>query len=1030
MIWMPGAPSCSRRLLLCIGLGAAACQSEDSVNPADCVTERFEAQSMLRFPTGGTFYLPTLEQEGSCGSLRWSLLDAPEGNSNEVVVGDDQITRFTPVQGGTYRFGVGASDEVVELTTVDALAQPFHNLNYFGSRSAAVVGDELWVTNVYRSTISRVDPQSLAERGEIATGSWPVAVGWSEGMTHAVVVQRGNDTLGFVDVESNLLVDAVWVGDEPSNVVVNAEGTLAFVALATDAAVAVVDLATRAVVARVETVADPLAMALSTDGATLFVASHRSGKPGRFPFEDDPGAEERDITVIDTTDNSVRAEFFDVGTTITGLAVSEDGARLLVATQRNDTEISQVDAQGLSFQNFIVALDADSGAELAAVDLAKQDSSGGYATFPHQMEIADGRIWIATEASDLVLTLDAETLAEVARFDAPGRPRALAVRDGVVWAHGAQSFTVTRIEGDDVRGATVATDPRPADVAAGMAQFTGAGEEAFADRACNSCHTDGLGDTLVWRAGPFPAYFASRSQFWLNGTDRLGWDAYLSNVTNFAFGVSTNVGRRLDTQQTTDLAAYLGSIMAPPPGNGLTRRDGQLSEAGQRGLALYEGKAGCASCHALPLTTNKQLFESAPTEGPADVPALVGAYRHGVWLKHGESRTMRSAVETLLTYSGVSLEAEEVDDLTRYLNEMTDRHFFVLDSAPKANAEHVAIDAPIALTFNVPIWDAPENLERIVLSDASGNAVPHAVSVQGATVTLTPQAPLAADADYTVTVPDSVESLDERSMFAATEVAIRTAQAPGLRLEGEMRWTVQFPSIDFALNDFNYDNLIPTVAEITATPTPSGAELSVDYGGGFVLTVQAAIEGEMLYVPNLVVAVGGSGVDASPLEAMLVDDDGDGVADSAAGTLVFSGPGIYGEDVAWTLARAQPAGDCEPGATGDVPIEVTRNDDGASITWGDEGAIGLYVTAPEAALPAGPGQPVTGGEVFWGLQLEQFPVGFEGPVQYGEVPEAALDATEELGGAGPGAVPLEPGGCYKFSVTTAAFASGSVVVQW
>ena len=44
----------------------------------------------------------------------------------------------------------------------------------------------------------------------------------------------------------------------------------------------------------------PLAMALSGDGATLYVASHRSGQPDRGPtYEADPVEDEHDLAIID-----------------------------------------------------------------------------------------------------------------------------------------------------------------------------------------------------------------------------------------------------------------------------------------------------------------------------------------------------------------------------------------------------------------------------------------------------------------------------------------------------------------------------------------------------------------------------------------------------------------------------------------------------------------------------------------------------------------------------------------------------------
>ena len=82
-----------------------------------------------------------------------------------------------------------------------------------------------------------------------------------------VLGQKGSDSIGWIDTESNLLVDAIYVGDEPSNMI-DGQAERAYVALATESAVAVVDIAERRVVDR-WTAADPMAMALSADESFL-----------------------------------------------------------------------------------------------------------------------------------------------------------------------------------------------------------------------------------------------------------------------------------------------------------------------------------------------------------------------------------------------------------------------------------------------------------------------------------------------------------------------------------------------------------------------------------------------------------------------------------------------------------------------------------------------------------------------------------------------------------------------------------------
>jgi DNA-binding beta-propeller fold protein YncE len=442
--------------------GVSGCSGDEAA--ASCVSDRFEAQARARFVVGQTFYLPTLADRDGCGGHAWKLTSSPSGNANALVAGADGIARFTPHVPGRYTFALDGEEGTTEsLVAISAEGLPFHNLNYFAGQSVAVVNGEIWTANVHAPTLGRLDPATLETRGSIDVGSWPVAIAWRAGMPHAVVAQRGGDTLGLVDVAEGRIVDAIWVGDEPSNVVVSPDGKTAYASLATENAVAIVDLAQRRVLGRVPTGTDPRAMALTKDGKTLYVASYRSGQPDRYPYGVDPVEEERDITVVDTAALAVKGHFLDIGGMLQGLLLSEDESRLFVATTRNDTRALINDTTKASFAHSVVALDAQTGKEIAAADLSRQASSQGFAVTLHGLALADGKLWVAAESSDLAVALDPTTLAEVGRFEAKGRPRAILAAFGAVFVHGAQEMTMTRIAGGaaDLKTGKTGTDSRP-----------------------------------------------------------------------------------------------------------------------------------------------------------------------------------------------------------------------------------------------------------------------------------------------------------------------------------------------------------------------------------------------------------------------------------------------------------------------------------------------------------------------------------------------------------------------------------------
>jgi DNA-binding beta-propeller fold protein YncE len=992
--------------------------------PQPCSADGLMAQNHARLPVGETYWLP-LDGKGTCGGLRWNISAKPEGATARIVHGADDHGRLTPDVAGTWRLKASLGGAIRTLTVVEARTRPFHNLNYYPSKGLAIVGQQLWAVATLRHEIGRFDPVSMANQGTITVGPWPVAVAAAADGAVAVVAHRGNDTVGFVDVAAGRLIDSVWVGDEPSNLVVTADGNTAYVALATQAQIAVLDVARREVVARWQGPQDPLGMTLSEDGAVLVVASHRSGHTDRFPWGTDPKEQERDIALIDTTTGKVKRWLIDVGTTINSVQLSKDGKTLFAALLRNDIQSNLADPDDPSFTHAVVAFDVATGAEKAAADLMRQKGSGGHAVSLHGLALQGDKLWVAAEASDVVIALDQQTLNESQRVVVHGRPRSVTVAKHGVWALGGQDLVVHRIGDGAVVAATgrLGVDPRPADMAAGQRYFTGAGRQYGQNWSCNSCHTDGLTDTLTWNAGPFASRLVTRPFFWLEGTWPLGWQGYLSSIRNYAFTVNTNIGIRPVTDEAENLYAYLASLMPAPAANGRTQRDGSHSEAAVRGNKLYDGKAACAQCHALPLTANRLRVDNSITKGKADVPSLVGNYRQGVWLKHGEALTLRDAVVAALKWSKRQLDQSETDDLTSYIEELTDRHFFVLTSAPRAGAQAVAADRPITVVMNRPVWDDPANLSHVTIVDSAGNQVPVDVTVTGSRLLVTPKAPLKHAQKHTVKIAALLRSWDDRALFKSWSLALDVQPKPTIKLGGDYRWTVFMPAPKPDFSGFNRAITAPTTVVLYTTARASGADVAVDYADGLVYQAQLRLDGDTLILPPMPVPVGPSFADTFGSTAQLKDDDGDGIADSAQGELTIAGPGFEEAGVKWSLSRPPPVDGCEVGPVNNAVIDVTIDDKGRPvIAWdgGETNALGVYVTEVGANLPFGPGQKVTGGKTFWAATATKFPVGFKGPVTYGVVPTDGADASAEHG-APVGGAALAKAKCLQFGVISSKF---------
>jgi DNA-binding beta-propeller fold protein YncE len=1018
------AHSLGIRVALAIS-GLAGCD-DDSVATEACVSP-VEQQPRQRLTVGSAFYLsaPTPECEGS-----WEIAEAPSDNANAIVLGSDGYVRFTPHVAGTYSFA--KNGDVVELlTVVNADTAPFHNVNYYGGASIAFGGDEVWTADVFAPTLTRLAAEDLAVKGSVDVGSWPVAIGWHERTNTVLVAQKGSDTVGVIDVASGHIVDSVWGGDEPANLVIAEQAGLAYVAVGGDGQVAVINIAARSVVSRIEVGPDPFGIAISPDESTLAVARRRSGHTQRFPYEDSAVEDQRDVVLVDAETGEVTRTLIDVGTTINGLTFTDDGAQLLVANTLNDTESDFAD--GDNFTHEIARYDVASGELVDSADLGLQESSAGYAVFVYSAMIDGDSLWVPAEGSDALVQLDATTMEETARFDAPGRPRAAIVKDGGVFVHGEQGFVVTRVEGEVTITGPTGDDPRPDALAAGQAFFTGTGETYAQSWGCQGCHTDGLTDRLIWRNGPFPEYEVPRPIFWTGGTEPLGWASYVSSPEAFALVGLVNIGRRTNREEADQLGVYLASLMPPPPATAQTVRDGQMSDEAVRGRELFEGRAGCIGCHGGPVGTNQAVMDPGITPGRTDVPSLVSIERFGIWLKDGSAITLETSVREALAFiNNDELSDDEVLSVTQYLREWTAREFFLLDADPEQDDSAAPSDTPIKLTFSYPVWDTDQNLARISLIDASGAVMPASVSADARHVTSVADSPMDQGAAYNVVIAPEFESFNERSLGAEEIVEFEAAAAPTARLEGEYVLTFMVPNIDIENERPDPSQTVPTPLSVVATETPSGELLEVDLLLGLSQTVRAISDGDSVWVEPVSIPAGPFALgDSSGLVGTLIGEDGDGIAESITGaTTIFSGPGFW-EDISWTFARPIEQGPCDLGTTGPANVAVTRPDDGSvTIDWdGDVGALGLYVTDPGATLPTLPGTFVEDGMAYWVLETDNFPTGFSGPATYDEVPEFGTEAAENHGGE-PGAAELVEGECYQFSVTRGDFQSGNIVLRW
>jgi DNA-binding beta-propeller fold protein YncE len=894
------------------GGGAGGTASSSSGAAFSCAGDLLPLQNPRSFTLGETFYLPRVITHPACSAItEWTVAKAPMGSKNAVFEKGAPEPRFTPDLPGDYLFTLNdPANTAVKLKAVDRTpAERFRNHYLTPLFGATLVDGELWIANGASYTVSSLTLDgngAWKKSDEIRVGSWPSAVAHHPQSNWVLVAHRGSDTIGFVDRTRKVLDDALWVGDEPSGLVLSPDGKTAYVTLATMRKIAVVDVDKRALTTHIDVGFDPRAVVISPDGKLLYVASYRSGNKvkdtrGTYGPNDD-----QDIWIIDTGTNKIIATITDVAADLRALALSEDGTELYVASTDGDPEPPQPAPMAQPFVHQVAVIGADQtkpgfGTVLRKADLTRQMGSGGPVVNPSGVLAVGDTLWVSSESSNLVVALDRATLAEKFRTPVGPGARALVNLGTNIAVHSYQDFGVTIVDptGAVVQTAIVSLDPRPAPVALGERVFTRPGNGFAANHSCSSCHVEAQNDGMIWRFGPAVWHNARPLQL-LNATTPLEWGAYVSSTDNFGYqGPSSIVGRPATPEEALGVQAFLGSLLGAPRETGRTRLDGSLTETGLRGEALFNGKAGCYACHLAPLYTSREFIPVGKSGVPADVPSLLGAYRHGVYFVNGQARSLEAAADVALAFVKVTLTPEEKADLVEFLYELSPKGAHPLGIWPDIDsAVGVYPNVRPSVAFADPIDDSVPGktavqaaTEFVSLETAAGEKVEGTVEVQAGHIEFIPAAPLTAGEFYRFRALPGLPFLSGGSLGAERTSEFQVAQPAMGNWSQNMKMTVSVPGPGGMVAQLDY------LLESVNNPRPGGLSVVVKpvvFGNQQRQEVWMRLDGDKFHMQSFALPISPTGVgDAAMVTGTIksVDQATQSIT-LVEGTLRIGGPGI------------------------------------------------------------------------------------------------------------------------------------------
>ena len=910
---------------LAIAVVGSACGSESGVGApiaGECTAAAaLPLQNARSFTLGETFYLPRLSGPSCPSSAAWEISSAPSESRSRVFMQGAPEPRFTPDRPGAYRFrSPTVAGAELELDVVARGARDRFRNHYLPALyGAARVGDEIWTANGATYSVTRVRRSATGEpwqaAQEIPVASWPGAIAWRAPLPYVLVAQRGADTIGFVDRERGVLEDALWVGDEPTALAVSPDAKKLYVSLPTMRQVAVVDLAARTVSTRVDVGFDPRALALSPDGERLFVASYRAGNREKDLKGTYGPTDGQAIWVVDTRSLTVIDTLTSLSAVHRGLALSDDAKELYVAATDGDPIPSQGDATAKSFVHEAIVLGVNGagfeGAPLRRADLTRQSGSPGPVVSPAAVLAQGDTLWVSAESSGLVVALDRQTLVEKARTAVgAGARQLLALDDGGVAVHCTETNELWFLDANAQplgNVGLVTEDGRPPAVALGEYVFTRPGGNFGTNHGCASCHTEAENDGMVWRFGT-GLWDNVRPLQLLSSTTPVGWAAYVSNTQVFGYsGPSSIISRPVTPEEADGMDSFLASLIGAPRATGRTRLDGSYTEAAARGKALFESKAQCATCHKPPLYTSREMVPVGKSGVPADVPTLLGVYRHASFFVKAGARRLEQAVDVAVNFVGVPLSAEEKADIVEFLYQLTPKGGAPLGIWPDIDsAEGVEPTVQPWVEFADPVDGTRTGTSAaaaaqpfVKLETANGTDVPGHLELDGWRIRFVPDAPLDRGAGYYFRVLPGLPFQSGGELEAERRTAFQTAATPVAMwpLTSTMQVQLSFPP-----------GAPPTAVplRLDVKSLAAAKPLQVVVAPTAIATQQrqsawVRIDGERVMMAPFALPVSGTGVaNASRVTGRVTSAQG-GVIRRIEGTLRLTGPSIDLPDVPFAI---------------------------------------------------------------------------------------------------------------------------------
>lgn len=498
---------------------------------------------------------------------------------------------------------------------------------------------QLIIANIDVPTISIVDPKTQKVTAEIAVGSEPRNLALSPDEKFAYVTSLRENAVYVVDLANKKAVGKITVKEQPFAVLTSQDGSKLYVTAYRGNVVEVIDAASYKVIKDIPVENEPRGLALTADGKELFVSHFVHGAVSVIdtavltvkkviPLAETPAPANHDGKVSQGIPGMVE-----------NMTISPDGKTLWLPHLLTNVNVP------IQFESTIFPV-------VSIIDITKLEElknerkhlfkQMNILNVKNQPEVfanpsdvgflPDGsKAYVLMGGSEDLVTIDLKRGGKATQLlrRIPGdNPRGLILtQDGEkLYVHNAMSHDLTTIEtgGNDpykkakMTGTNlrlIAKDPLLPDVRAGKTMFYSANSDEFATNitgknwmSCASCHFDGEINGITMNTAKGPRN--TPSNVLTTKTGLFLWDGSRDEFEDYLITVQNEMGGMLAYDPAKPLPEDVKKMFAqiftyldqpdsfPVPKSPYRKPDGSLTASAQQGQQLFQGKAGCITCHA------------------------------------------------------------------------------------------------------------------------------------------------------------------------------------------------------------------------------------------------------------------------------------------------------------------------------------------------------------------------------------------------------------------------------------------------